>query len=468
VVESSLCPSCSSPVKPGQILCTVCGELLVTAGAPLPGASQAEASPQPEAPQPEASQPEAGPAPADEVAPTGPADAAIDLTAGVPADPRLAAIGIEPAAPGHPPELTPPAAEQLSTPAAEQSAPAAEQSAPAAEQSAPPAAPSAQQSEPAEDVSRPSLAGHASPPGTPAPSDWALHPSEAGSVIRPNGSSMSISVGAVPVSSIGASPAAAPASVPAAQSALWPAAPGVSDTRTAESAPAPALAVPPAPAGSSTPPFAASAGYGQPRPAAPPAPAAQPAPAASAAPPASPAALAASPAQPAAQPASAPATAAPPLTSDEPATRESVRELVAFGLVAAGAVIGIFSLFFPWANELGTSVMMSETTSPHQWGWGMPGGIPIFLLGTLVLGAVAGCDRAQARLPNLSREIGTVANVVMPMILGGLCLGIFLLYWGFPWGFGGGLYVLFLGSVLLIAGALAALFFPPEVPDQQT
>jgi hypothetical protein len=167
---------------------------------------------------------------------------------------------------------------------------------------------------------------------------------------------------------------------------------------------------------------------------------------------------------PAAQAESAPVAAASPLASDEPDRKESVRELLAFGLVAAGASLGMASLFLPWANEAGTSVMMTETTAPHQWGWGMPAGLPIFLLSALVLGAVSGSDRAQLRLPNLSLEIGRVTSVVMPMILGGLHLGVFLLYWGFPWGFGGGLYVLLLGSVLLIAGAIAALFFPPEVP----
>ena len=150
--------------------------------------------------------------------------------------------------------------------------------------------------------------------------------------------------------------------------------------------------------------------------------------------------------------------------SDEPERRESVRELLAFGLVAAGAALGIGSLFLPWANQLGIGIAMTDATTPNQWGWAMPAGLPIFLLSTLVLGAASGSDRAQERLPNLALVIGRVTGLVMPMILGGLYLGVFLLYWGFPWGFGGGIYVLLLGAVLLIAGAIVTLFFPPEVP----
>jgi hypothetical protein len=465
VVESSVCPSCSSPVRAGQILCTVCGELLVAGDAPQPDASRQAARGKAKTTESEVGQvrddvtPEpAAPAPADEAATTGPTDTpAMNLAVGSSTDPRLAALGIEPAAPAGA-QFAPPAAAQFAPPAAAQFAP-------------PAAAVPEEQPEPAEDASQGTMSSYAPPVGAPEPPAWGLHPSHAGSVARSNGPSMSVSAGAVPVSSIDgaasaaapvepetpipaaatpAAPIAPPAPVPAeapvaapappvsaAQSAIWPPAPVAPETPATGSVASPeSAAPPPAPLGSSAlPPFAASAGYGRPAP-------------------------------PAAQAAPAPIAAESPLASDASAGKESARELIAFGLVAAGAALGIGSLFLPWANEMGTSVMMTETTAPHQWGWGMPGGIPIFLLSTLVLGAVSGSDRAQARLPNLSQEIGRVANVVLPMILGGLDLGIFLLYWGFPWGFGGGLYVLLLGSVSLIAGAVAALFFPPEVPPE--
>ena len=431
MVESSLCPSCSSPVQAGQILCTVCGELLVPDDASRPDASGRAAQGKTKTTESGVDQvgatPAASPAPADEAATMGPTEtSAVDTEVDTQADPRLAALGIEPAA-------------LLE-----------------------------QQLEPAGDASEGTGGSNAPPMAAPEPSALALHPSNAGSMAGPNGPSMSLSVGAIPVSSIDAAAsavapavsaapvpapaaqsAAAPVPAPAAQSAIWPSAPVAPGTAAAESAVGPASTVPPpAPAGPSTvpppalagasplPPFAASAGYERPTP-------------------------------PAALGPSAPVAAESPLASGEPARKESARELIAFGLVAAGAALGIGSLFLPWANELGTSVMMTETTAPHQWGWGMPAGISIFLLSTLVLGAVSGSDRAQAKLPRLSLEIGRVTSTVMPLILGGLDLGVFLLYWGFPWGFGGGLFVLLLGAVSLIAGAIVALFFPPETPPER-
>jgi hypothetical protein len=55
------------------------------------------------------------------------------------------------------------------------------------------------------------------------------------------------------------------------------------------------------------------------------------------------------------------------------------------------------------------------------------------------------------------------------MIVGGLFLGVALLYWTLPWGFGTGIFVLTLGAGLLIAGAITALWYGPvlyEIPDE--
>ena len=154
--------------------------------------------------------------------------------------------------------------------------------------------------------------------------------------------------------------------------------------------------------------------------------------------------------------------------SDESARKESTLELVAFGLVAAGAVVGLAGLFLPWATGDGIGIGNVQNAQPqaNQWGLGMPAGILLFLLSGLVLGAASGSDRAKERLPNLAAIIGQVTDLIMPMVLGGLYLGVFLLYLTYPWGFGLGVLSMLLGGGLLIAGAIVTLFFPPEVaPD---
>jgi hypothetical protein len=150
--------------------------------------------------------------------------------------------------------------------------------------------------------------------------------------------------------------------------------------------------------------------------------------------------------------------------SSKPARKESTSALVAFGLVAAGAVVGMASLFLPWAGLSGIGVGTTGSTPPaSQWGWGMPAGLLIFLLSGLVLGAASGNDRAQERLPKLAPVIVKVTDLIMPMILGGLYFGVFLLYFTLPWGYGAGIFALLLGAGLLISGGVVTLFFPPEV-----
>ena len=153
-------------------------------------------------------------------------------------------------------------------------------------------------------------------------------------------------------------------------------------------------------------------------------------------------------------------------TPDESARKESIEELVAFGLVAAGAVIGIAGLLLPWANSTGIGIgnYGSNNTNPqaNQWGLGMPASIFLFLLSGLVLGAASGSDRAKERLPALGTVIGQVTDLIMPMILGGVYLGVFLLYLTLPSGFGMGVLTMLLGGGLLIGGAIVTLFFPPE------
>jgi hypothetical protein len=180
---------------------------------------------------------------------------------------------------------------------------------------------------------------------------------------------------------------------------------------------------------------------------------------------------------------SAPAVIAPPIpqpgparaapqrtaipTAAQPARKETAQELVAFGFVAAGGVVGFASLFLPWAGSsgigIGTVASGGSLPQPNQWAWGMPAAIPLLLLTGLILGAAAGSDRAQQRLPSLAFVIGRVTDVILPMLLGGLYLGVGLLYVTLPpqFGFGTGVLVLIVAACLLLAGSIVALFFPP-------
>jgi hypothetical protein len=164
-----------------------------------------------------------------------------------------------------------------------------------------------------------------------------------------------------------------------------------------------------------------------------------------------------------------------PQASDKPARKESTLELIAFGLVAAGAVIGIASLFLPWTGVngigIGTTMTSGSPPPPNQWGWAMPVALPLFLISGLALGAASGSDRSQERLPNLALVISRVTDLIMPMILGGLYLGIALLYLTLPSGYGSGVFLgqfaLLVGAALSITGAIVTLFFPPAAPDNR-
>jgi len=283
---------------------------------------------------------------------------------------------------------------------------------------------------------RPPAALPAAPPAAsqdPAPSPeaspWTLQPSSAGSGARPAGSSVGVLVGATAVSSVNnGRPTMDAVPAPPAEdlSGSWPSAP----PEPPRSLPTPFETTPPP----VTPPATVvpwTAPTGQ--------------------------VTYVAPTQP-----SAMAVAEHQSTSDVPARKESMQELVAFGLVAGGAATGIASLFLPWANALGIGVGATGSPPPNQWGWGMPAAIPLFLLSVLVLGAASGSDRAQERLPNLTLIITRITDLILPMILGGVYLGVFLLYVTLPWGFGGGVFGVLLGAALLMVGAVVTLFFPPE------
>ncbi len=274
-------------------------------------------------------------------------------------------------------------------------------------------------------------------------SPWTLRPSSTGSTGRAIGSSLSGSLGAVPVSS--PEDGAETETDISAQRSVFA---GSSQFGTPAEMPADAIGAPPAPFAAPAAPFAALA-----------APAATPAPAPF---------LASNvrPSEAATATTAAPAaTAAPVAATAATARKESLQELIAFGLVAGGAVIGMASMLLPWGNGIdGAGIGINAVHSrPNEWGWSMPISIPLFLLSGLVLGAASGSDRAKERLPKLAPVIGQVTDMIIPMILGGLYLGVVLMAATYPWGFGGGVLAMLLAAGLLIGGAVVTLFSPAEV-----
>ena len=430
MIDPRFCQKCSSPILPGETSCSGCG-------APVPGRGEAEARPDapavPEAAAPESkrrgwklrktaareaalaqasTQAVAEPtaAPAD---PAGDLRAAAGLRADPAADPRLAAPGQMMSAsalfaPSEEPRVRNPTAPPVHMPAnwhldlqsmAER-----------------PTTPEPPAPEPTDDAAGHIPGGYLAPSATYRGSGWTpLGRDKAPSSDLPTGPSMGVSIGAVPISSanIGSPPATAAQElepVPAPTPTPTPA-------QTLIAPAAPAFVAPPIP-------------------------------------------------QPDVAP-SAPSRAAIP-TAAQSARKESASELVAFGFVAAGGAVGFASLFLPWAGPsgIGIGTVGSAGSLPQsgQWAWGMPAAVPLLLLTGLILGAAAGSDRAQQRLPKLAFVIGRVTDVILPMLLGGLYLGVGLLYVTLPpqFGFGTGILLLIGAAFLLLAGAIVALFFPPE------
>ena len=476
MVESLRCPKCSLVVQPDQAYCGKCGTLLPSAAqqaaasgeiAPAEVGAESPAAgggPQPARTRGKGSRTSAANAAATGATPAPEAPRAAPGAAPVSAvDPRIAALGLSPAppdaatqaravwpppppssfaAPAPPTPPAPLASSPLTGPVRNPFAP------PAAAQFAPPApeplqievvAGAAPEVTPqhieevagaAPEVTPEHVPGGYVPPfGGPEAPVWALRPSSASSDARPAGSSMSVSVGAIPVSSVTPrprDPEAAPAPRPNLP-AVWP--PASAPLPPAPLAPLPPLASAPGPQLHRSP-FAA------------------------------PPALPVAPAAPA-----PPGTVASPRVG--PAGKETTQELVAFGLVAAGAAIGIASLFLPWAASNGSGVgTTGASPTANDVGLRMPAAIPLLILSAIVLGAASGSDRARERLPNLASVIARVTDSIMPMILGGLYFGVVLLYVTLPWGFGMGVFALFVGAVLLIAGAVVPMFLPQKRPHR--
>ncbi len=162
-------------------------------------------------------------------------------------------------------------------------------------------------------------------------------------------------------------------------------------------------------------------------------------------------------------PISTPNTGSPPVGEDAATSRsEPVQELVAFGLSVAGAALGIASFFLPWTGVSGVGIGTTQAGPTNQWAFAMPAGIPLLLVTALILGGMAGSDRAQVELPKFAPVIARVTDTVLPMILAGLYLGVVLLDATLPWGYGMGIVVLLVAASLLVAGSIVCIFFPSE------
>jgi hypothetical protein len=151
---------------------------------------------------------------------------------------------------------------------------------------------------------------------------------------------------------------------------------------------------------------------------------------------------------------------------------EPRNKLVALALTGLGGALAVISFFLPWANEAGLAIGSMGTggsqPQPGAWAFDTPAGWPLLLITLLLLACVVAGGRAQELMPGLASTIRPLTEIVAPLALGSALLGVVLLYVTLPWGHGGGLIVLAVGGCLLIAGSMAALFFPsaPEGEDR--
>ena len=163
-----------------------------------------------------------------------------------------------------------------------------------------------------------------------------------------------------------------------------------------------------------------------------------------------------------------PATPVVPLTmSDRIRTTlasiaaEPKAELTATGLTALGGALALVSFALPWAGDNGLGV---GTVDIHPrsgaWAFDTAAGWPLFVIAAVLLAAILASDKLEELLPALAPIIRRLTETAAPMLLGGILLGVGVVYQTLPWGCGGGIALLALGAVLLIAGSIVGLFFP--------
>lgn len=163
-----------------------------------------------------------------------------------------------------------------------------------------------------------------------------------------------------------------------------------------------------------------------------------------------------------------PASPTVPLTTSErvKATLASIAaepkaELAATGLTALGGAFALVSFALPWAGDNGLGVGTVDIhPRPGAWAFDTAAGWPLFLIAAVLLAAILASDKLEELMPALAPTIRRLTESAVPMLLGGILLGVGLLYLTLPWGCGGGITLLTLGAILLIAGSIVGLFFP--------
>jgi len=140
---------------------------------------------------------------------------------------------------------------------------------------------------------------------------------------------------------------------------------------------------------------------------------------------------------------------------------EPKAELAATCLTALGGALALVGFVLPWTADNGLGVGTVDIhPRPGAWAFDTVAGWPLFLIATILLAAILASDKLEELMPALAATIRRLTEVAVPMLLGGILLGVSLLYATLPWGFGGGIVLLTLGAALLIAGSVVGLFFP--------
>jgi hypothetical protein len=135
-------------------------------------------------------------------------------------------------------------------------------------------------------------------------------------------------------------------------------------------------------------------------------------------------------------------------------------ELAATVLTALGGTLALVSFFLPWAGANGLAIgTIDVSPRPGAWAFDTPGGWPLFFLFGVLAASIVASYKLEELMPGLAPTIRRLTEVTVPMLLGGILLGVGLMYLTLPWGCGSGPALLALGGAVLIAGSTVGLFF---------
>jgi hypothetical protein len=140
---------------------------------------------------------------------------------------------------------------------------------------------------------------------------------------------------------------------------------------------------------------------------------------------------------------------------------ESTAELAATCLAAVGGTLALVSFFMPWAAGNGIAIgTVDVDPRPGAWAFDTPAGWPLVLLFVVLAAAIVASYKLDVLLPGLASPIKRLTSVVAPMLLGGIMLGVSLMYLTLPWGCGDGPVLFGVGGGILVASSIVALFAP--------